>query len=152
MARIQLDIPAELPFSCKLRVRITDLNYGGHLGNDKILTLMHEARALFFVHYGYTEMSAEGASFIMGDCGIVFKSEGHFNQDLICEVGVGEYTRVAMDMYYRLRDAESGKVVAEGKTSLINFDYDRGKVRSLPSQLRERLGDASAVPQNEKSA
>jgi hypothetical protein len=34
MARIKLDLPADFPFAAELRVRITDINYGGHMGND----------------------------------------------------------------------------------------------------------------------
>ena len=51
MARIKLDLPERFPFSTELRVRITDVNYGGHMGNDSLLGLLHEARVRFLEHY-----------------------------------------------------------------------------------------------------
>ncbi|MEM0999479.1 MAG: thioesterase family protein [Bacteroidota bacterium] len=151
MARVKLELPGTLPFSCKLRVRITDLNYAGHLGNDKVLSLIHEARAQYFVHYGYTELSAEGIGFIMSDCVIVFKSEGHFNQELTGEVGAGDFARASLDLYYRLRDAASGKIVAEAKTGMVAYDYERAKVVSIPLALKARLGNA-LHPETETNA
>lgn len=148
MARVTLDLPAELPFSCEMQVRVTDLNYADHLANDKVLALMHEARAQYFLDLGYTEMDAEGASFIMSDCVIVFKSEGFFNQKLICEVGGHDFSRVAFDLCYRFvhvdaETGERGKLLAEAKTGMVCFDYSERKVKSIPHKLRIRLGDTS---------
>ena len=80
MPRLKLSIPNSFPFSCELPIRITDLNYGRHLGNDKVLSLMHEARAQFFASFGYAEDAAEGTSFIMRECAILYKSEAFYAQ------------------------------------------------------------------------
>jgi hypothetical protein len=44
-----------------------DINYGGHLGNDAVLSLVHEARVRFLKQQGYTENNIEGAGIIMAD-------------------------------------------------------------------------------------
>ena len=44
MARIKLTLPENFNFSTNIEVRITDINYGGHLGNDSVLEIIHEAR------------------------------------------------------------------------------------------------------------
>lgn len=142
MARIQLSLPAELPFACELTIRVTDLNYGAHLGNDRLLGLIHEARYQYFEHYGYTELQAEGVSFIMGDCAIVYIKEGFHGQRLRCEVGVGDYARSSFDVFYRFTLVETGERFAEAKTGLVCFDYDTRKVKRVPEALRARLGDA----------
>ncbi|WP_255669390.1 hypothetical protein [Myroides oncorhynchi] len=43
MARVKLNLPTEFIFETKIPVRITDLNYGNHLGNDKLLSISHAA-------------------------------------------------------------------------------------------------------------
>jgi acyl-CoA thioesterase FadM len=64
------------PFSTELRVRITDVNYGGHMGNDSLLGLLHEARVQFLAHYGLSELDIGGLwGIIMADSVIVYKSE-----------------------------------------------------------------------------
>lgn len=145
MPRLKLSIPTSLPFSCVLPIRITDLNYGRHLGNDKLLSLMHEARAQYFASFGYAEDAAEGTSFIMGDCAILYKAEGFYGQVLRCEVGAGDYSRAAFDIYYRFIIDGEERLLAEAKTGLVCFDYTTRKVQSVPEPLRLRLGDACAA-------
>jgi acyl-CoA thioesterase FadM len=84
----------------------------------------------------------------MSDCAIVYKSEGFFNQKLICEVGGSDFSRVAFDLYYRFvhvdaETGERGKILAEAKTGMVCFDYSVKKVKSIPHRLRARLGDTS---------
>jgi acyl-CoA thioester hydrolase len=144
MPRLKLSIPTSLPFSCLLPIRITDLNYGAHLGNDKVLSLMHEARAQFFTSFGYQENAAEGTSFIMGDCAILYKAEGFYGQVLRCEVGAGDYARASFDIYYRFFIDGEEKLLAEAKTGMVCFNYETRKVQSVPDALRNRLGDVTA--------
>jgi len=144
MARIELDIPSHLPFVTRMPVRVTDLNYANHLSNDALLGMAHEARMRWFHHHGYTEIDAEGVSFIMADCAIVYKSEGFYGQELTVSVGVGDYSRVSFDIFYRFELEKKGKVVAEVKTGLVCFDYDARKVRSVPTALKEAFGDVRA--------
>ena len=75
MSRIRIELPSNFQFSTNISIRITDLNYGGHVGNDTILSLLHEARVQFLKSFGYTEMKFEGVSLIMSDVGIEFKKE-----------------------------------------------------------------------------
>jgi acyl-CoA thioesterase FadM len=56
MARIKLQLPQQFIFSTLIPVRITDINYGNHVGNDAILSLLHEARMQFLNKAGYTEL------------------------------------------------------------------------------------------------
>jgi acyl-CoA thioesterase FadM len=34
MGKNNINVPGKMPFSTVIPVRITDMNYGGHLGND----------------------------------------------------------------------------------------------------------------------
>ncbi len=75
MPRIKLELPSAFSFSTKIPVRITDLNYGGHVGNDTILTFIHEARIQFLKNAGYSELDFAGVGMIMSDVMIEFKNE-----------------------------------------------------------------------------
>ena len=68
-------MPGQFNFSTTISIRITDLNYGGHVGNDTILSLLHEARMQFLKSFDYTEMKFENVSLIMSDVAIEFKAE-----------------------------------------------------------------------------
>jgi acyl-CoA thioesterase FadM len=72
MARIKIHLPDKFPFSVSIPIRITDINYGGHVGNDTVLSLIHEARVQFLQHHGYKELEIEDIGLIMSDVGIEF--------------------------------------------------------------------------------
>jgi acyl-CoA thioester hydrolase len=139
VARLQLEIPAHLPFETVIPIRITDLNYGGHLGNDALLSLMHEARMQFLASHGFTELDAGGASFIMGDCAIVYKAEGFYGHRLRVQMGAGDYSRVGFDLYYRFLIEGENKELAVAKTGIVMYNYEAKKVVQVPEILRNKF-------------
>ena len=76
MPRIKIELPEKFIYKTEIPIRITDINYGGHLGNDSLLSLIHEARVRLLHHLGYSESNVEGAGIMMIDAGIQYKSEG----------------------------------------------------------------------------
>ena len=82
MNRVKLAIPKKFNFSTDLRVRISDINYGGHLGNDSLLSLIHEARLRFLKKYGFTELNIEGRDLITVDSVIIYKAEVFHGESL----------------------------------------------------------------------
>lgn len=140
MPRLRLDLPTSLPFRTQLPVRIADVNYGGHLGNDAVLSLVHEARLQFLASMGYSEQNIEGAAVIMADAQIVYRSEGHYGDLLNADVGFGEMEGVSFEIYTLLAHAASGKEVARVKTTLVCFDYTARKPVPVPPALLRRRG------------
>ena len=63
--RVKLKIPDFFHFETLLTIRVSDLNYGGHLGNDSFLTLAHESRVQFFKSMNMTERNFFGSSLIL---------------------------------------------------------------------------------------
>jgi acyl-CoA thioester hydrolase len=145
MARIKLDLPERFPFSTELRVRITDVNYGGHMGNDSLLGLLHEARVRFLAHYGLGELDIFGLGLIMADSVIVYKSEAFPGEKLEIAVMVTDFNKYGCDFVYRVTEKISGREVARAKTGFVFFDYSRRAVQSVPPAFRD-LFAADAVP------
>lgn len=139
MARIKVSVPETFSFSTHIPVRITDLNYGGHVGNDTILSLLHEARMQFLRHYQYSEMDFEGASLIMSDVAIEFRSELFYGDSLRAYVTAQEFSRVGFDICYQLINATNDNIVAVAKTGMVCFDYKARKVVSVPDVAKAKL-------------
>jgi acyl-CoA thioester hydrolase len=137
MARIKIELPEQFPFTTKIPIRITDLNYGGHVGNDTILTLVHEARIQFLKSLGYGELDLEGVSLIMTDVGIEFKAELFYGDLVTAYVAASEISRVGFDVCYKLM--RDDMVIAIAKTGMICFNYKTKKVVSLPDKAKEKL-------------
>lgn len=138
MPRISVPLPSHFSFSTKIPIRITDLNYGNHVGNDTILSLIHEARMQFLASHGYSEMNVESVGLIMSDAAIEFKTELFYGEALEVQVQACAFNRVGFDICYKLLKDET--VVAIAKTGMVCFDYSKRKVVSLPEKAKAQLG------------
>ncbi|WP_432696387.1 acyl-CoA thioesterase [Marinobacterium sp. YM272] len=139
MARIRIEMPENYLFSTEIPLRISDINYGGHLGNDAVLSIIHEARVRFLKQYHYTEMDVEGASLIMSDTAIVYKAEGFYGDHIQVDVTVGDFNKYGCDIYYLLTNKKTAVEVAHAKTGVVFFDYDARKVRPIPDAFRSQM-------------
>ena len=137
MARIKLQFTSEFLFSTTIPVRITDLNYGNHLANDKVLSIIHEARMQFFNHFGFSEMDLAGVSSIMADVAIAYKNQAFYGDELIIEIVVQDFERVSFDIFYRISTSE--KLIAQAKTGIVTFDYHKNKVVAIPDEVQKKF-------------
>src|SRR5688500_14586924 len=99
MSRIRIQLPETFPFTTSIQIRITDLNYGGHVGNDTILSLIHEARAQYLEAKGHTELDMAGTGLIMNDVGIEYKAESFHGDIIKISVAAGDFSKVSFDFY-----------------------------------------------------
>jgi acyl-CoA thioester hydrolase len=141
MPRIKINLPAKFPFNCVIPIRITDLNYGGHVGNDKVVSIIHEARAQFLGHFGFGEMNIGGAGLIMTDLSISFKNEIFYGDMIRVSVAPADFSAVAFDLYYKLeKDTDKGALlVAAAKTGMACYDYQNKKIAAFPEQVKKTL-------------
>ena len=141
MARVAITLPSEFYYSTKIPIRITDINYGGHLGNDKVLSLIHEARMQFLNHLGYNEMNCGGNGLIMTDAAIEFKKELFYGETVIISVTATNFSKISFELFYKLEKEETGKniIVAKAKTTMVGYDYTAKKVAAFSPEVIEKL-------------
>ena len=141
MARVTINLPSEFHFSANISVRITDINYGGHAGNDTILSLVHEARMQFLHSAGYTEMNCGGIGLIMTDAAIEFKKELFYGDVVNILVAAISLSKISFELLYKMEKQEQGKpvLVAKVKTTMVGYDYSAKKIAAFPAEVIEKL-------------
>ena len=138
MSRIKIAFPENISYTATIPVRITDLNYGNHVGNDAVLSMIHEARIQFLTHFGFTELNCAGVGLIMSDVGIEFKKEIFYGDTLSVQIAAVNFTSVGFDLFYRLLNKEN-IVVALAKTGMICYNYEVKKIAAVPAEVKEKL-------------
>jgi YbgC/YbaW family acyl-CoA thioester hydrolase len=136
MARVKVSIPDAFSFSTTIPVRITDLNYGKHVGNDSILSLIHEARVQFLKHHQLSELDFKGVGLIMADVAIEYKTELFYDDVLKIYVAADDFSSVGFDLIYKLVKNQEETLVALAKTGMVCFDYSRKKVAKVPEEAK----------------
>jgi acyl-CoA thioesterase FadM len=145
MARIKIDLPDKFSFITSIAVRITDINYGGHVGNDAILSLIHEARMQFLKQLGYTELEFSDVGLIMADAAIEFRSELFYGDIVIISVASTDFSKVSFDIYYKLEKNsdhypdEKRVLVAIAKTGMVCYDYSNKRIVAIPEEARKNM-------------
>lgn len=141
MARLKIDIPENFSFSCLIPVRITDLNYGNHAGNDALVSIIHEARVQYLSAKSFRELNTDGTGLIMADLQISFKKESLYGDILNIEISAKNITNTSFDLYYRLSTKKQDIIViiAQAKTSMVFYDYNQKKVAKLPDSFKASL-------------
>jgi acyl-CoA thioester hydrolase len=141
MARIKIELPKKCIATFKIPVRITDINYGNHVGNDSLVAIIHEARMQFLHQHGYTELDVSGTSLIMNELFVEFKNEAFYKDQLEVKIFAGEIFKVGFEFFYSLstmRD-KSSLLIANAKTGMVCFNYEEKKLIPVPEELKKIL-------------
>lgn len=139
MARINIELPGSFVYSTEIRLRISDINYGGHLAHDSILSLTHEARVRFLESLGYSEANVDGPGIILSDAALVYKSEAFYGQSLNIEIAVMDFSKYGCDFVYKLSDSDTHKEVARVKTGIVFYDYNKREICRVPQKFKSEF-------------
>lgn len=127
-------------FRTKLMVRVGDINYGGHLGNDKFLLYFHEARLHFLAELGFSEQDiGDGVSVTQVEAFIKYQGQAFFGDELEIMVWLSEFSRARFRFDYEMVRPLDGKSIATGYTVLAAFDYQRNRPERIPDVFKQTV-------------
>ena len=131
MPRVELDFPDEIfTFSTELTVRFDDINIGHHLGNDRLVSLLGEARSQFLADRGIAEVGSPGT--VVADLVVTYRAEARLRDRLRFDIGIGERHKYGGQLAYRVVRKSDGAVIALAATGLLFYDYDQQRVTAPP--------------------
>ena len=139
MARISLTLPSKFHFTTTIILRISDLNYGNHMGNEVALLLAHEARVQFLKALGYSELDIGGTAIIMADAAVIYKSEGFSGEAIEIAVAIENMSRAGFEIFYKMYNTDQQKDLAWVKTGIVCYDYNQRKVRPVPEEFKKKV-------------
>ena len=143
MARIKIEIPEKIVYKTEIPIRITDINYGGHLGNDSVFSICHEARVRFFNSLGFEELNIAGKGIIMADAGVQYKTEGFYGDILLVQIAISDVTKSGCDIIYQIKNKKNGIEIALVKTGISFYDYKNKKIVSVPKEFISKIESIS---------
>ena len=141
MAKVQVELPEQFNFTTEIPIRISDINYGGHVGNDTVLTLAHEARVRFLNKAGYGELNLEGIGIIIKDAAIEYKGEMFYGDTVIISIKAMNFSRIGFELYYKMeKETDKEKIlVAKIKTGILGYDYSKKKIANIPEVAAAKI-------------
>ncbi len=138
MARIKIIIPGKIIFSVKIPVRINDINYGNHLGNDALVGIIHEARVQWLQHLTYSELNIDGVGLIMAALAVEYKKESFYGDILVINMSADEISKVSFNLYYSILNQQN-VLIANAKTEMVCYNYSKNAIAGLPEKFKQIL-------------
>jgi len=127
-------------FSTILKVRIGDINYGNHMGNEAFIQFFHEARIQYLAQFSLSEKDiGHGVGLILTEINCDLKAEVFYGDELEVFVQVSELKRSRFTMIYQIVRKSDDKLVSSGYTTLAAFDYQKKKPVPLPQTFQEAV-------------
>jgi len=135
MARIKIITPEKIIDTINIPVRIGDINYGNHLGNDSLVSIIHEARIKWLSKNGFSEMNIGGCGTIMNELAVNYLNESFYGDTLIIQISIGEISTSSFELYYNITTLRADKElkIAKAKTGMVCYDYENKKIAAVPN-------------------
>lgn len=127
-------------FTMKYKVSISDINYGGHMGNDRSLLLFHEARIAYLKSLGYSERNiGDGIGIIMKNAQVDYLAEVFHGDELLVKLTLGEQKGLLFNLDYEVSRESDEKIVFTGRTGILAFNYSNRKVVRTPQLFLDKI-------------
>ena len=142
MARLKIDIPTQhLLTTIHLPIRISDINYGNHVGNSAFVALIHEARVQWLQQHQLSELDCGGVGMIMSNLSVVFKNEAFYGDTLAIGIFIAETTTISFELVYQITTTRNEKtiIIAQATTTMVCYNYGLKKVATIPDSLKEAI-------------
>ena len=126
-------------FSVNYKVTISDINYGGHMGNERALLLFQQSRIELFKSLGVTEINVgDNVGTIQKDAHVYYKGEVYLGDELTIIIKNIDIKKTSLNFIYSVEKRE-GKIVLEGSTIIVAFDYEKKKVARFSQEFLNEL-------------
>lgn len=144
MSRIRLSEQPEYKFHHTITLQPRDINYGGHLGNDALVSLLGVARVNMLRSIGISEADlGDGRTgIIMSDLVINFRAEGFMFDELLIDTHIGELSRTGFRIFHRVTKEKT--LIALAETGITTFDYASRKIAPVPETFLKTLAESNA--------
>lgn len=123
-------------FRSPYTVTTGDINYGGHLGNDRSLILFQDARIRYLASIDLTELNlGNSTALVVVEAVCRFHREVFIHQELEIRLSLAERTGKKIVFKYSVIRKEDGAEVISGQTVHLGFSFVTRKVAELPEDF-----------------
>ena len=119
---------SDFPFVHRERVRFRDCDAMGHVNNAVYSTYLEESRI---------GVLGGLADFILARVELDFRSELRAGEEVEVRTRCSRIGTKSFQLEHVI--SANGRVVAEAKSVLVSYDYERGESLPVPDELRRRL-------------
>jgi acyl-CoA thioester hydrolase len=135
MSRVRIQMPESYAFETFRTLRVSDLNYGNHLGLDHLLALIHDVR---FEYMGL-EVGIENTFITIVDAQVSLLGEGLHGDRLKFSMRFGNFKRSLCALYCKVENQTKDELLAHVKTHLVFRCMQTRKPCAIPRSFLDKF-------------
>jgi acyl-CoA thioester hydrolase len=135
-----------VPVKVPVQIRWRDLDALGHVNNAVYITYFELARLAYIrallepdAPIDRRTMLPVEFQFIVAEVNCRFRSPATLSDELVVAVWVSQVGRKSFVFDYRITDERTGRLVAEGCSTQVWYDYAAGESRPVPEEMVSRV-------------
>ena len=121
----------------RLSVRFRDCDAMGHVNHAVYFTYLEQCRLTFWREL--TGWPSPHTRVILARAECDYRAPAHFGDELEVRLNVAEIGRSSFVLMYEIAAVATERVIANGKTVMVSYDYDARKAVPLPADARALL-------------
>lgn len=126
-------------FSIKYKIKDEDINYGGHVGNERALLFFQMVRINFFESLGLSELNiGDNVGVIQRNSFVEYNKELFLDDEITIQITDIQLEKNKFNIYYEVYNQEN-KLAINGSTLLLPFSYTEKKLKRVPSIFKEKV-------------
>ncbi len=128
--------------------RFRDTDAMGHINNAVYITYLEVARQEYWRALDGTQ-DYRRVPFILAHVTVDFRSEALVNETLLVGCRCVRIGGKSFDFEYEIREKQSGRLIVEGRTVQVCYDYGRKATIPVPEDLRRAITGLEGRPLSE---
>ncbi len=139
-------MPEPTPFRVPIEIRWSDLDALGHVNNAVYLTYMEHARFAYIralvgldAEIDSVTLLPRETQFILAEAQIRYRSPALLYDKLEMRLYISRVGRKSFVFEYALVDLNTGRLIAEGCSTQVWYDYAAGESRPVPEEMVRRI-------------
>jgi acyl-CoA thioester hydrolase len=146
----------EVLFRHRLVVRFSECDPLGHVNNAVYLTYIEQARIVLWREQvgplaRLRPDGTRGEGFILARAEVDFRSQARDGDELEVRLALAGFGRTSATYEYEIVDVPTGRLVAEGRSVQVWYDYDAGRSVPISEETKRKLSRPVDLPQTTRN-
>ncbi|MFC2074703.1 acyl-CoA thioesterase [Bdellovibrionota bacterium] len=133
--------PTDFKFATTVKIRFRDCDAFGHVNNAVYFTMLEEVRTVYYKMLGLGKPNKwvrGGLGFILASAKVDYKSPAELGEELTVYLRTKRFGIKSHDIEYLIISNEENRIVGEGFTTLVGYDYSTQKSIPIPEDFKEK--------------
>lgn len=122
-------------FETAIQVRISDLNYGAHLGIPSLSQILHNTRDMYMRSLGVSEINCFGTKIVHVSQTVTCHQETFFGDELNISIYFVEKTKARIKLKYEVTNIKTEKVISDAEETILFLSTRNNSLTKPPEEL-----------------